>query len=90
MVIPEEGTGYVLDIAVIYKNTKNPKGAKKFIDYIGTKEFQEVVAQYRSKVTYPGVEALVKFNPKLINYDARWAADNRDRIMSLWKEKFSQ
>ncbi len=90
MVIPEEGTGYVLDIAVIYKNTKNPKGAKKFIDYIGTKEFQEVVAQYRSKVTYPGVEALVKFNPKLIDYDARWAADNRDRIMSMWKEKFSQ
>jgi len=90
MVIPEEGTGYVLDIAVIYKNTKNPKDAKKFIDYIGTREFQEVVAQYRSKVTYPGVEALVKFDPKLIHYDARWAADNRNRIMGLWKEKFAQ
>jgi len=90
LIIPEEGTGYVLDIAVIYKNTKNTESVKKFIDYIGSREFQEVVAQYRSKVTYPGVEALVKFDPKLIDYDARWAADNRNRIMSTWKEKFAQ
>jgi iron(III) transport system substrate-binding protein len=80
----------VLDIAVIYKNTKNTESVKKFIDYIGSKEFHEVVSQYRSKVTYPGVEALVKFDPKLINYDAQWAADNRERIMSTWKERFGQ
>jgi len=90
MVIPQEGTGYVLDVAVIYKNTENPKGAKKFIDYIGTKECQEVFAKYRSKVTYPGVEALVKFEPRLIKYDAKWAADNRTRIMSTWKSRFAQ
>lgn len=90
MVIPEEGTGYVLDIAVIYKNTENPESAKKFIDYIGTRDFQELVAHYRSKVTYPGVESLVKFDPKLIDYDAKWAADNRNRIMSTWKERFAQ
>jgi iron(III) transport system substrate-binding protein len=90
MIIPAEGTGYVLDIAVIYKNTENPAAAKKFIDYIGSKDFQKVVAQYRSKVTYPGVESLVKFDPKLIDYDARWAAENRKRIMSNWKSKFAQ
>ncbi len=90
MIIPKEGTGYVLDIACIYKSTKNPEGAKKFIDYIGTKNFQEVVAKYRSKVTYPGVEALVKFNPKLMNYDAKWAAENRKRIMEEWKKRFAQ
>jgi len=90
MVIPEEGTGYVLDIAVIYKNTENSVSAKKFIDYIGSRSFQEVVSQYRSKVTYPGVESLVKFDPKLIDYDAQWAAENRERIMSTWKEKFAQ
>jgi len=90
MVIPEEGTGYVLDIACIYKSASNPAGAKKFIDYVGTKDFQEVVAKYRSKVTYPGVEALVKFNPKLMNYDAKWAAENRKRIMETWKKKFAK
>jgi iron(III) transport system substrate-binding protein len=90
MVIPEEGTGYVLDIAVIYKNSENPESAKKFIDYIGSREFQELVSQYRSKVTYPGVESLVKFDPKLIDYDAKWAAENRNRIMSTWKERFAQ
>lgn len=90
LVIPEEGTGYVLDIAVIYKNSKNPASAKKFIDYVGSREFQTVVAQYRSKVTFPGVEALVKFEPKLIDYDAQWAAENRDRIMNTWREKFGQ
>ena len=90
MIIPEEGTGYVLDIAVIYKNAENPEGAKKFIDYIGSREFQQEVAKYRSKVTYPGVESLVKFDPKLINYDAKWAADNRERVMSTWKSRFAQ
>jgi iron(III) transport system substrate-binding protein len=90
MVIPDEGTGYVLDIAVIYKSAENPEGAKKFIDYLGSREFQQEVAKYRSKVTYPGVESLVKFEPKLIQYDARWAADNRERIMSSWKSRFAQ
>lgn len=90
LVIPEEGTGYVLDVAIIYKNTKNPDGAKKFIDYIGSKEFQEEVAKYRSKVVYPGVEALVTFDPKLIDYDAKWAAKNRERIMKNWKAKFAK
>lgn len=90
MIIPEEGTGYVLDIAVIYKNTENPEGAKRFIDYIGNRMFQKEVAKYRSKVTYPGIESLVSFDPKLIDYDARWAAENRDRIMSTWKSRFAQ
>ena len=90
MIIPAEGTGYVLDIAVIYKNTKNPEGAKKFIDYIGNRNFHQEVAKYRSKVTYPGVESLVSFDPKLIDYDAKWAADNRKRIMSTWKSRFAQ
>ena len=80
----------MLDIACIYKSARNPEGAKKFIDYIGNKEFQEVVAKYRSKVTYPGVEALVKFNPKLMNYDAKWASENRSRIMAEWKRRFAQ
>ena len=90
MIIPDEGTGYVLDIAVIYKSAKNPEGAKKFIDYVGSREFQQEVAKYRSKVTYPGVESLVKFEPKLIQYDAKWAADNRERIMGSWKSRFAQ
>ncbi|MEW5815073.1 MAG: ABC transporter substrate-binding protein [Spirochaetota bacterium] len=90
VVIPEEGTGYALDIAIIYKNTSNPSSAKKFIDYIGSKEFHEAVSKSRSKVTYPGVESLVKFNPKLIDYNARWAAENRDRIMGEWKSRFGQ
>ncbi len=47
-------------------------------------------AKYRSKVTYPGVEALVEFDPKVIDYNAQWAAENRKRIMSNWKTKFTK
>ncbi len=90
MVIPQEGTGFVLDVAVIYKNTKNPEGAKKNIDHVGSRKFQEEVAKYRSKVTYPGVKSLVDFNPKLIDYDAQWAAENRNRIMRTWKTRFAK
>lgn len=90
MWIPEEGVGYDLDVAVIFKTGQNLTEAKKLIDWLGTTEAQQLAGTYRSRVTRPGVPALIDTDPKLVEYDVQWVADNRDRIMEDWKTKFQK
>lgn len=88
MIIPEEGTAYDLDSVAILKGCKNMSAAKKLIDWLGTEEAQAFIGQKRSKVTRPGVQGRVKFNPNLIKYDAYWAGENQKRIMNEWRTRF--
>jgi iron(III) transport system substrate-binding protein len=89
-IIPSEGTAYELDSIAILKGCKNLEAAKKLLDWLGTKEAMELVGQTRSKVTRPGVKGTVSMEPKLIEYNAVWAGENKNRIMSTWKDKFQQ
>ena len=87
-IVPEEGVGFDLDVAWIYKDTKNMEQAKKVIDFIGSEKGMQAAAKERSMVTRPGVEGAIDFEPNLIEYDAVWAAENRDRIMDKWSDTF--
>jgi iron(III) transport system substrate-binding protein len=89
-IIPNEGTSFDLDSVAILKGCRNMEAAKKLIDWIGTKEGQTFIAKYRSKMVRPGVAGRVKVDPKLIKYDALWAARNQKRIMSQWKDRFQK
>jgi len=89
-IIPSEGSAADLDCAAILKGCKNLAAAQKLMDWIGTEEAMKLVGQTRSKVTRPGVAGQVKFEPKLIKYNAVWAGENKKRIMNTWKEKFGQ
>ncbi|RPF53497.1 ABC transporter substrate-binding protein [Aquisalibacillus elongatus] len=88
-VIPSEGVGYSLDVAWIFENTDQPEKAKKVMDYLGTQDFMELSAEYRSMVTKPGITDDSGLEESFIDYDAQWDADNRDRIMKEWQDKFS-
>ncbi|AOM83503.1 ABC transporter substrate-binding protein [Salisediminibacterium beveridgei] len=87
-VVPEEGVGFDLDVAWIFKDAENKEAAKKVIDFIGSDEGMELASEYRSMVTKPGMSADLDFDPNFIDYDAVWAADNRERIMQEYQEKF--
>lgn len=89
-IVPEEGVGFDLDVAWIYKDAKNMEQAKKVIDYIGSEKGMQAAGEHRSMVTKPGVEGAIDFEPNLIDYDAVWAAENRDRIMDKWSETFDK
>ena len=89
-IIPSEGTAMDLDSVAILKGAKNLEAAKKLIDWLGTKEAMTLVGQSRSKVTRPGIQSKVKFEPKLIKYNAVWAGENKKRIMTTWKERFQK
>lgn len=87
-VVPEEGVGFDLDVAWIFKDADNMEASKKVIDFIGSDEGMELAAEYRSMVTKPGMSADLDFDPNFIDYDAVWAAENRERIMQEYQEKF--
>lgn len=86
-IVPEEGTAYDLESVAIFKTCKNMEGARKLVDWLGTKEGQTFIGTFRSKVTRPGIPGRVKVDPNLIKFDAIWAAENQKRIMSEWKER---
>jgi len=86
-IVPEEGTAFDLESVAIFKTCKNMEGAKKLVDWLGSQAGQTFIGTFRSKVTRPGIPGRVKVDPKLIKYDAIWAAENQKRIMNEWKER---
>lgn len=89
-IIPSEGTAFDLEAVAILKGAKNLEGAKKLVDWLGTKEGQTLIGQSRSKVTRPGIPGKVTVEAKLIKYDALWAGENQRRIMGEWAKRFQR
>jgi iron(III) transport system substrate-binding protein len=89
-IVPSEGTAYDLDSIAILKGCKNLEGAKKLIDWLGSKEGMTLIGKFRSKVTRPGIPGRVSLQPNLIKNDAVWSAENKKRIMSEWKKRFQK
>lgn len=87
-VIPEEGVGYDLDVAAIFEGAENREAAERLMDWLGTTEGMEVAAAERGLVTREGIEGTIDFEPNLIDYDALAAAENNDRVIEEWIERF--
>ncbi len=86
---PREGIGAEGNVVMVVKGTKHLKEAKKLINFMGTEKFQRFFAQYGYLAARPGMKSsLYPSQPNFIEYDAAWAADNRDRILKIWKGKF--
>lgn len=86
IIYPEEGTSAVPDGAAIIKGTKHLDEAQQFIDFIVSKDVQELVQKefkrrsIRSDVD--PVEGLPQTKDiKLVNYDFSWAANNKDEVI---------
>lgn len=90
IVYPSEGTAIAPDGMALVKGAPNAENGKKFIDFIVSKEAQEVVV----KVGRRPIRGDVAANAALIpldqvpsaKYDFKWAAENRSRIMERWNE----
>lgn len=89
-IMPEDKVGYSLDVSWIYKGTDKLDLAKEVIDFMATDEYMERTAEYRSMVTKPGITDSEQLEKHFIDYDAVEAAENKDRVMEMWREKFSQ
>lgn len=89
---PIEGTGYEIGAVALLKNAPNQEAAKKFIDWVLTKDVQELGKTVGSFQFLTNVNAVspeeadqVK-DTKLIDYNFDWAGKNRKDLV----EKFTK
>ncbi|RKX80999.1 MAG: iron ABC transporter substrate-binding protein [Spirochaetes bacterium] len=89
-VYPEEGTAVRPDGIYLIKNGPNPELAKKFIDFLLSKEVMELLRDTGYRVNRIDVEAPPGYPVidviKTIDYDPVWAAENRAMILEKYTE----
>lgn len=93
VIYPSEGTIAKADGVAIIKNAQNMDNAKKFIDFVTSKEAQTVVAtqlnrrSVRNDVKGEGLEPLE--NIKMISDDETWVNENKQAMLDKYKDIFT-
>lgn len=92
VVFPEDGIPWVPEGVAIFKNTGNLDGAKAFIDFMISKEGQELIAEIDGKdgsqMVKPGVKGFDIGVPsdKFLKQDLSTFGSDREPILSRWAE----
>ncbi|AHV97003.1 ABC transporter substrate-binding protein [Paenibacillus sabinae] len=86
IIYPAEGTSAVPDGAAIMKGSKNLEQAKQFVDFLVSKDAQEIVQKEFKRRSVRKDVAPVEGLPqtgdiKLVDYNFDWAATNKDEII---------
>ncbi|AAU38190.1 MULTISPECIES: ABC transporter substrate-binding protein [Basfia] len=96
MIVPCEGTGYELGGLSIIKGARNMDNAKLFVDYVLSKEGQEVAWRkgnsHQTLTNIKAEQSPTAFDPtklNLINYDFEkyGASDERKRLIEKWVQE---
>ncbi len=91
-IYPEEGTAVRPDGIYLVKNGPNPELAKKFIDFVLSKEIMEALRDTGYRVNridvdppagYPPIDAI---KTTATEYDPVWASANREMILKKYTE----
>src|SRR5699024_3241896 len=86
----EEAVGYDVDVSGSHAGNEDNERLHKVIDYVGSEKGMKAAGEHRSMVTKPGIEGTAgSSEPNLIDYDALWAAENRDKIQEEWDKRFN-
>jgi iron(III) transport system substrate-binding protein len=92
IVFPVEGAGYEIEANSLLKGAKNPKSAKRFLDWAISENAMKEYGKYKLGVTLPGIPTrpdLPKLSEiKLYPMDFAWQAKNRDEILKKWESLF--
>lgn len=88
LVAPPQSVGEV-DCIAILKNTNNLKAAQKFVDFMLSKEAQELMSSidYTNPVNpdaTPAAGSIPISQIDLIDYDATLASEQKNQVLSIW------
>jgi iron(III) transport system substrate-binding protein len=93
LVLPEEGSGFEMEVNGLVKGTENEEAAKKFLDWAVSNEAMEMYANYFGVLAVPGFpvpEGIPEdIADRLFPMDFRWSSDNRDAILEQWTNNFA-
>lgn len=93
VIFPSDGVAWTFEGDALVKGAKNPQNARRFLDWALSKSAMEAYAKWRgTAITRPDVAVA---GPKvsdlnLINVDFVKAAEEKDRLVKKWLEKFSR
>lgn len=90
--VMEEGLGWDAEGTAILKTTKHLEAARKLMDWTCSEAAGKIAAQFSGLTGRPEfttaeakpAEAL------MIENDMLWAAENRDRLLKMWRERYSR
>jgi ABC-type Fe3+ transport system, periplasmic component len=93
IVYPKEGTSAVPDGMALIKGAKHPNAAKKFLDFLQSKDAQEiVVSQFKRRSVRTDVAAtqglIALKDIKMVNYDFDMAANKKADNLKKWQDLF--
>jgi iron(III) transport system substrate-binding protein len=93
IIFPSDGVAWTFEGDALVKGTKNPENARRFLDWAMSKSAMEVYAKWRGAgITRADVplsgQKITELN--LINLDFVKAAEEKDRLVKKWLEKFSR
>ncbi len=93
LVLPEEGSGFEMEVNGLVKGTENEEAAKQFLDWAISNEAMEMYAKYFGVLAKPGFpvpEGIPEdIADRLFAMDFRWSSENRDAILEQWSNNFA-
>lgn len=90
-IFPSDGIPSELTVAVIRKNTPNRRAAEIFIDFLLSREGQQLVADHlgfipvRKDLDFSFVNGAKLSNIELIKRDVNWIADNKEDVVERFR-----
>lgn len=90
IIIPENGVGWELEASAIMKNTKKVHEAKIFQDWVTSEDVAKIGAEFSgitARESFMTVDGKATYK-KMIENDLSWAAQNRTRLISTWRNKY--
>ncbi|WP_395895010.1 putative 2-aminoethylphosphonate ABC transporter substrate-binding protein [Cupriavidus cauae] len=94
IIFPREGLGYDIEAAAIVKGTRKQEAAQRYLDWLASKEANELFARDWAIVAYPGVARKIETIPAdyekmLVKNDFSHIAKNRERVLAEWQKRYS-
>ena len=93
LITPTEGVGWEVEASGILKTSKKIEAAKKLMDWHISPAAMKVFNQYLPILAIPEIAEPVEHFPpdtleKMIDNDFAWAAENRERILGEWQNRY--
>ncbi|HET9822160.1 MAG TPA: extracellular solute-binding protein [Burkholderiaceae bacterium] len=90
LLYPADGTSAIADVMALTANPANPQGGRAFINFMLSKEAQEILDAAGRRSVRADVASKNALTPlarlKLVKYDDDWAGANRARILARWND----
>jgi iron(III) transport system substrate-binding protein len=93
LVLPEEGSGFEMEVSAMVEGTDNEKAAQQFLDWAISDEAMGMYSEFFGVVAKPGFDVPegipADIADRLFPMNFTYSSDNYDAIVATWLDNFS-